>query len=153
MSEQYDVLGWSSTTWGMSEAEILQLFHPNAKQFLPPVEYRNPPRFSTIGIPELTIGGRSCIIYFFFDTSSNLNEVIIKPNEDKPYGCFETFLEMLVQKYGPATTSKKDDIADKFFWLFPSTAVELTRIDASALDMLLISIAYRPNQNHDLSFL
>lgn len=153
MSKQDDVLGWASTEWKMPESEILQLLHTEARQLLPPVEYRNPTRFSTVGIPEKIIGGRSCAIHFFFDNTTGLNEVIIKPNEEKPYGYYETLLELLTQKYGPATISDKENNTDNSVWQFPSTVVELTRIDASALDMLLVSLRYRPNGTHDLSFL
>lgn len=127
MSNQEDVLGWGSTTWRMTEAEILPLLHPEAKPLLPPVEYRNPTRFSTVGIPEKVIGGRSCAIYFFFDNTTGLNEVIIKPNEINPYGYYEDLLELLTQKYGAATKSEKIDNTYTSVWQFPSTVVELQK--------------------------
>lgn len=153
MSNQEDVLGWGSTTWRMTEAEILQLLHPEAKPLLPPVEYRNPTRFSTVGIPEKIIGGRGCAIYFFFDNTTGLNEVIVKPNEINPYGYYEDLLELLTQKYGTATKNEKKDSTETSVWQFLSTVVELQKIDAFALDMLLVSIAYRPYAKPDLSFL
>ena len=88
MTKQDDVRGWGSTEWGMTEAEILQLLQSEAKQLNPPIEYRNPTRFSTIGIPDKVIGGRSCAIHLLFDKTSGLNEVMIKPNDEKPYGYF-----------------------------------------------------------------
>jgi hypothetical protein len=153
MSNQEDVLGWGSTTWRMTEAEILQFLHPEAKPLLPPVEYRNPTRYSTVGIPEKDIGGRSCAIYFFFGNTTGLNEVIIKPNEINPYSYYEDLLELLIQKYGAATKNEKINNTDTSVWQFPSTVVELQKIDAFALDMLLVSIAYRPYVKPDLSFL
>jgi hypothetical protein len=153
MTKQDDVHGWGSTEWGMTEAEILQLLQSDAKRLNPPIEYRNPTRFSTVGIPDKAIGGRSCAIHFLFDKTSGLNEVMIKPNDEKPYGYFESFLELLTQKYGPATKSNKEDMTDTVVWLFPSTTVELTKIDASVLDMLLVTVRYCSTASRDLSFL
>jgi len=137
----------------MTETEVLQLF-PNSKKLIPPAEFSNPTRFSTVGIPEKIIGGRSCSVFFFFDKTNRLDKVLIKTNEKNTNGYYETFLEMLTQKYGLATISNKVEFTDTATWVFPSTTVELQRIDASALDLpFFVSIQYHPNISHDVSFL
>lgn len=153
MDKQDDVLGWASTAWGMTETEVLKLI-TNAKKFIPPAEFGNPPKLSTVGIPEITIGGRFCGIYFFFDNKARLEKVLINTSEENKTGYYEIFLEMLTQKYGRATTSYKEGIKDTVTWVFPKTIVELERIDASALDLPPFStICYRPNISQDISFL
>lgn len=153
MGNQNDVLGWSSTTWGMTETEVLE-HQSDLQKLYPPAEFVNPKRFAIVGIPEKIIGGRSCGVYLFFDKTTHLNEVLINTNEENKNGYYETFLEMLTQKYGVATTSTKVDIVDKVTWVFPSTVIELQRIDASALDLPpFASIQYHPNLSRELSAL
>ena len=49
--------------------------------------------------------------------------------------------------------SNKEDMTDTVVWLFPSTTVELTKTDASVLDMLLVTVRYCSTASRDLSFL
>jgi hypothetical protein len=156
MNKQDDIRGWGPTVWGMTETEILQLLQPEARPLKPPMEYRNPTRFATLCIPEKVIGGRSCAIHLLFDETSGLNEVMIKPTDEKPFGYFETFIDLLNQKYGPATIINKDEgvnIEDRAVWLFPSTVVELTRTDATVLDLLFVTVRYCSTASRDVSFL
>jgi len=157
MKTQDDVKGWSSTVWGMAEIEVLQTLQPDSKKLIPPAEFGdNPTRLSTVGIPEKIIGGRSCCIYFFFDETTGLKEVLIKTNEINTKGYFETFLAMLTQKYGPAPIHEKDALGvEKVNWVFPSTVVELSELDFSGIGVpsSLVSIHYRPNMCRDLSAL
>lgn len=156
MTKQDDIHGWGATKWGMTETEVFQLLQPDAIKLNPPIEYRNPTRLSTVGILEKDIGGRNCAIHLLFDKKGGLNEVMIKPNSEKPFGYFETFFELLTQKYGPATLINKAEevnTTDTAIWRFPSTVVELTKMDASVLEMLLVTIHYCPASSRDLSFL
>ncbi len=156
MNEQEDVRGWGPTAWGMSENEILQLLKPEVSHFNPPIEYLNPTRFATLGISNKVIGGKSCAVHLLFDKTSGLSEVMIKPNNEKPFGYFESLFELLTQKYGPAALRNKDNevnITDTAIWRFPSTVVELTRTDAVPLDLLFVTLSYCPAASRDLSFL
>jgi hypothetical protein len=156
MPDQNDIHGWGATKWGMTETEVMQLLRPEVIQLNPPIEYRNPTRLSTVGILEKVIGGRICDIHLLFDKKGGLNEVMIKPTSEKPFGYFESFFELLTQKYGPATLTNRDEeinTTDTVIWRFPSTVVELTRMDASLLDMLLVTVSYCPASSRDLSFL
>lgn len=151
-NESTDVFGWSSAVWGMTEEEILQLFKPDAKKLRrgPDVEYSNPKRFSTVGILDIIIAGRSCTTHFFFDNKNGLNEIIIKPTTEFPHGYFESFYELLTQEYGSATSTNKDGTKDIAVWLFPSTIVKLTRDDAWPLNLLFVTIHYRPNISNEM---
>lgn len=156
LTKQGDVLGWGATEWGMSESQILQLLQSDAKKLDPPVEYTNPTRFSNIGILNRDIGGKSFAIHFLFNQTKGLDEVMIKPNSEQPFGYFELLYQLLSQKYGPATLMDRDEkinITDTVIWRFPSTVIELKRIDSSVLNLLFTALHYCPATSRDLSFI
>lgn len=152
MNKPTDILGWSSTQWGMSEEEILKLV-PDAKRLNPPEEYPVLKMFATVHIPEINIERHKCYIHFVIDEKTGLYMVLIKPITEKPIGYFEHFLELLTEKYGQPTKSTNIDIKETVIWQFPSTIVELGRTDASVLDLLFVSISYQKNVPRDLSLL
>ena len=157
MVTENDFYGWGLTKWGMTEDEVIQLLKPDARKIFPPIEYRNPQRFSTVGILDKNIGGLSCNIHFLFDENGGLNEVMIKPTDEKPVGYFESLFKFLRQKYGePTEIIKEEDscLEDNVLWRFPSTVVELTRLDAYILEILMVTVRYYPAlPSDDFSFL
>ncbi|GAA0697516.1 hypothetical protein GCM10009104_27280 [Marinobacterium maritimum] len=138
----FDVTGWSESTWGMNEDEVLSAFGETAIRPDEPIEFCNPKRFSTVIIPSIDLDNMKFEAHFIFDNIEGLNEVLLKPKEEKPTGYFENLSKLLRQKYGEQSTSDEEGITTRMSWIFPSTIIELSRHDAEVLDYLLVTVSY-----------
>jgi hypothetical protein len=150
-----DLKGWTSTTWGMTEDEILAALPGQAVHLTGPAgarTYAN--RTAAIGIESLVIGKDDFHVDFLMDREGKLDRVMIGLNTRSPSVLtFEGLEALLTEKYGTATITDKTQeqgLKRTCKWIFPSTVIQLLFWDVRALKMHIFSLVYEKNTGKDL---
>jgi hypothetical protein len=130
-----DVEGWQATKWGMTEEQVRSAM-PDLSENVPPKKFN-----ASVYVPFDTAFKVDrfyfqVVLQFDVDTR-RLGQVLVTANDASP----ERWIvarQLLVERYGPP----HKQYGDKFVWLFPSTAIELTRYADPLLRMT--NIRYYP---------
>ena len=147
-----DVKGWTATTWGMTEGEILKALPAQASQLAKPVKYAD--RAATVGIERLTINHTDFIVDFLPDQQGRLDRVLLRPVSENPLeSVFQTLAASLTEKYGPADF--KDPTSGPvqkriMRWTFPSTTIELLFTNMSIIKRNNLVLVYDRSTKKDL---
>lgn len=157
-SQQRDVPGWESARWGMSEAELLKVFHSRLKKLPARMEFHA--QYVDYVIPEFKLEGEPFTVFFQMDKNTNkLTQVLVRLNEQVSRlpreEIFNSLATFLIREYGEPG-NKRDDrysISDKYkgidlnrTWKFRTTTVELAYGWDDQIYASLLTIRYFPTK-------
>ncbi len=142
-----DVPGWQAARWGMSEPEVVKAFNGAAKQIGFPLNRRSyGDGVANYGVPDLVIEGLPFHSEFVVDRNGFLVRVAIKAAGNPSQGDFLALEKGLNAKYGPPDFVAADGITKIRRWLFPTTIIELSFLDAqSSLGLRVLGVFYSAN--------
>ncbi|MFI5338253.1 MAG: hypothetical protein ACHQ7N_00245 [Candidatus Methylomirabilales bacterium] len=141
-----DIEAWRSAKWGMTEAEILEIFKGEARKLDKEVRFSS--GTATVEIPDYSIDGTRYRVLFLFDVSTKtLTKIQIQPKrETAASGALNAVLyrrlEMLLtEKYGPPTSAHENKPRNGpagfddwvAWWSFPKTIISLHYFDGRLL--------------------
>ena len=149
-----DVKGWSTTTWGMTEQQVIEMFKGKAVKVKEPEERKEG---FFLKIKDWEIGRQNYEVSFRFEprkrTLTAVTLVPFEKNHDTLVDIAQDLEQQLVRKYGQAShrKSKPRDENLTLDWNFSSTIIELTLISGRpTLDFVTLFLSYTINGKSDL---
>jgi len=145
--------GWQNAKWGMSVAEVQQLF-PTAKTVSPPSQYEQKGAKYQCHLRLLgyELIGRDFFVDFLFDSDAKLAGTIVgTPIEEGSMEMkYKNLKELLAQKYGQPTGIESRDGGDTVVWLKEQTEIRLNYLVISAVGYSGIRLIYLKQQTDAL---
>jgi hypothetical protein len=135
-----DVVGWSTTHWGMTEREVISAF---ANKLTKTSESKPP--FIVYSLPGLVIEGANFFALLVLE-KDRLIRVKILPERKEPSKIdFEALEAGLTSKYGAPTYSGHDEMIEERRWIFPTTVIYLSFANLELIHKKAIDVTYEPN--------
>lgn len=156
--QRSDVVGWEGTRWGMSEAELLRVFHSRLKKLPTREEFQS--WYADYVIPEFKLEDEPFTVFFQMDKNTHrLSQILIRLNEQKSRipreQIFNNLASPLAREYGKPSQKIDDRYSFKgkykgielnSTWKFPTTTVELEYGWDDQIYASLLTIRYFPTK-------
>ena len=154
-SQLKDVKGFMKTTWGMTEAQILDVMKDDVVKLKAKKNFGFSGAYATLGMKKYTIDSNDYVVHFVMDPETDVlkqvNLDIIYQNVEDSYKSFDLVKGALEKQYGKVTKdttgftvnpkNQEKSPFRKAVWVYPSTIV-----------FLIYALKYRKMNKHKHQF-